>query len=259
MKTINAILAIALRDVTKLFRDRGRILASLIFPFIFVGVLGGGLNANLSTDVGYNFLVFIFTGVLAQNLFQSTAAGIISLIEDRQTDFAQAMFVAPVSRYAIIFGKMLGESLVAIVQLLGVIVMGIILRVPIDFGQLVRLTPMILVVCLFGGAFGTLVMSSLTNQRTANQIFPFLLFPQFFLSGVFSPIKNLPPILLVLSRIAPMTYAVDLIRGIYYWGKPEFSKVVLFSPATNLAIITVLSVIMMVMGTILFVRNERNR
>jgi len=91
MKTLNAILTIAMRDLTKLLRDRTRIFASLIFPGIFIGVLGTSLQANLGSNLGYNFLEFVFIGVLAQTLFQSTAGGIISLVEDRQNNFAQEM------------------------------------------------------------------------------------------------------------------------------------------------------------------------
>lgn len=87
MKILNALLVIAIRDLTKLLRDKGRIMASLIFPLVFVGVLGNSLNSNLSSDVGYSFLTFVYIGVIGQNLFQSTASGIISLIEDRENDF----------------------------------------------------------------------------------------------------------------------------------------------------------------------------
>ncbi len=48
---------------------------------------------------------------------------------------------------------------------------------------------------MFGGAFGLLVLSNLGSQRAANQIFPFVMLPQFFLAGVFNPINNLPPLL----------------------------------------------------------------
>jgi ABC-2 type transport system permease protein len=259
MTPLNAVLAIAFRDLTKLFRDRTRLIASLIFPFVFVGILGTSLSSNLSADVGYNFLVFVFTGVIGQNLFQSTASGIISLIEDRQNDFSQELFVAPVSRYLIILGKILGESFVAIVQLVGIFVLAIVLQIPFGFDSFIRLLPIILVVCLFGGAFGTLVMSGLSDQRQVNQIFPFIIFPQFFLSGVFSPIKNLPSLLAFLSRISPMTYAVDLVRSIYYSGRPEYTKVVLHSPLVNLTVISVMFLAMLLVGTTLFVRNERNR
>lgn len=259
MKTVNTLLVIALRDLTKLLRDKGRIIVSLVFPLVFVGVLGNSLNSNLSSDVGYSFLTFVYIGVIGQNLFQSTASGIISLIEDRENDFSQSMFIAPVSRYVIIFGKIIGESMVATVQLLGIALMGFIFQIPFTFSQFLGVLSVVPLVTLLGGSFGVLVMSNLSNQKQANQIFPFLIFPQFFLSGVFSPIKNLPGYLLVLSRISPMTYAVDLIRSIYYTGSSIYDKVVINSLATNLTVVVSMTVIMMVAGTLIFVKNERNR
>lgn len=258
-KIVNAVATIAMRDLTKLLRDRMRMIMSLIFPLVFVGVLGNSLNSNLSADVGYSFLTFVYIGVIGQNLFQSTAAGIISLIEDRQTDFAQEMFIAPVNRYVIVLGKIVGESLVAIVQLLGVLLMGLVFQIPFTGMQFLRLLAVVPIACLLGGAFGTLVMANLSDQKQANQIFPFVIFPQFFLAGVFSPILNLPPVLWVLSRLAPMTWTVDLVRSAYYYGDPVYSKVVLHSPWLNLAVIGGMFTVMMVVGTRMFVRNERNR
>ena len=259
MREINAITTIALRDVTKLARDKTRIIASLIFPVIFIGVLGTSLQQNLGGNLGYNFLTFIFIGVLAQTLFQSTASGIISLVEDRQNDFAQEMFIAPISRYSILLGKILGETLVSLVQVIGVLVFAFIIKIPLNIGSLLSLLPFIFVVSLFGGAFGVFVMSFMNNQRAANQIFPFVLFPQFFLAGVFNPIKNLPFAILIASRISPMTYAVDLLRSVYYFGKPEYSKTVLFSPIIDLSVCLFVGLIFLVAGTIIFVKKERDR
>lgn len=259
LRNVNGILTIAYRDLTKFLRDRQRLIATFIFPLIFIGVLGGSLDANLSREVGYSFLVFVFTGVLAQTLFQSTASGIISLIEDRENDFSQEIFVSPISRYAIIIGKILGESLVAFAQFSAIIVFGFLIGIPMTFTTFLLLIPAGLVCCMFGGAFGVLVLANLGSQRSANQIFPFLIFPQFFLSGVFSPIVDLPWYLFILSRLAPMTYAVDLMRGVYYWGAPAYSKVVLESPFVNLLIIGVVFSVFLVSGTYFFVRNERNR
>lgn len=259
MHNLNAIITIAFRDVSKLFRDRPRILASLIFPVIFIGVLGTSLQSNLGVNLGYNFLVFIFIGVLAQTLFQSTASGIISLVEDRQNDFAQEMFIAPISRYSILLGKILGETLISMVQIIGVLVFGFIIGIPLDVPALIRLFPFVLAVSFFGGAFGVMVMSSLSNQRSANQIFPFILFPQFFLAGVFNPITNLPLPILIASRLSPMTYAVDLLRSVYYLGTPEYAKTVLFNPLLNLAVVLGAGTVFLIVGTFLFVRNERNR
>jgi len=259
MREVNAIATIAYRDFTRLLRDRARIISTFIFPVIFIGVLGGSLQSNLSDEAGYNFLTFIFAGVLGQTLFQSTASGIISLIEDRENDFSQEIFVSPISRYSIIFGKILGESLVALTQLVGIIIFGLIIGVTMTVAQVITLIPFFLIVCLLGGAFGIFVLSNLSSQRSANQIFPFVMFPQFFLAGVFSPIKELPLPLMILSRISPMTYAVDLLRSVYYADSPVYDKVVLFNTPINLAVIGAMFTVFMIGGTYLFMRNERNR
>lgn len=259
MNQLSAVFTIASRDLIKFLRDRQRILFTFLFPIIFIGVLGGSLQANLGSQLGYNFLTFVFVGVLGQTLFQSTASGLISLVEDRENDFSQEIFVSPISRYTIIIGKILGESLVAISQVIGILAFGIIARVPISYLGLLKLIPVMLAACFLGGGFGLLVLANLSSQRSANQIFPFVIFPQFFLAGVFSPIKHLPPYLFVLSRIAPMTYAVDLMRGFYYQGSDEYSKVVLHDPLYNLIIISVFFLAFVIIGTYLFVRNERNR
>lgn len=259
MNEITAVLAIASRDVFKFLRDRGRIIATFIFPIVFIGILGGSLQSNLGRDVGYNFLTFTFIGVIGQTLFQSTASGIISLIEDRENDFSQEIFVSPISRYSIILGKILGESIVAFLQVLGILVFGFLIGIHMSFAELTRLIPASIIVCLFGGAFGVLVLSNLSSQRLANQIFPFIIFPQFFLAGVFNPIKNLPVYLWVFSRIAPMTYAVDFVRGIFYVGKPEYAKIVLFNPLIDLAVMAGMFLVFITIGTYLFVKNEKNK
>lgn len=259
MYQINAIFAIAARDFIKLFRDRIRIIFSFVFPVIFLGIFGGSLQANLGSALGYNLLTFTFIGVFGQVLFQSTASGIISLISDRETDFSQEIFVSPISRYSIIAGKILGESLVAYVQAIGLLVFALIIRVPLNFTQLLLIIPLGFIACLLGGAFGTLVLANLKDQRSANQIFPFVIFPQFFLAGVFNPIQHLPLPLFILSRIAPLTYIVDFLRGIYYWGTPEYSKIVLYHPLIDLAVIATMFVVMLFVGTFVFVRNEQNR
>jgi len=241
----------------KFLRDRSRIIATFIFPVLFIGALGGSLQANL--EVGYNFMTFVFTGVIGQTLFQSAASGVISLIEDRKNDFSAELFVSPISRYSIIIGKIIGESLVALLQAVGIIIFGFIIGVPISLVFILKMLPVGLFICFLGGAFGILVLSNLNTERAANQIFPFIMFPQFFLAGVFNPIQKLPFILDILSHISPMRYAVDMIRGAYYSGMPEAQLTVINSQTTNIFIITVMIVAFLVIGTYFFVKNERNK
>lgn len=250
--------AIAQRDLMKLLRDRPRLITTLLFPLLFIGVLGGSLQTNLGRTAGLNFLSLTFTGVLAQTLFQSASQGLISLINDRENDFSQEMFIAPISRYTIVFGKILGESLVAMPQGLTILLFGALFLRP-DAGQLVVLVVTSVLVSLFGGAFGVLVLANFTSQQTANQVFTFVMLPQYFLAGVFYPIKTMPPILNLLSDVSPMRYAVDLVRGLFYAGRPEYARIVLEPPLVDLAVMAALFSAFLVAGTALFVRGERFR
>ncbi|MEI7926774.1 MAG: ABC transporter permease [Chloroflexota bacterium] len=256
---MNAILTIAQRDLNKLLRDPVRLLSTFIFPFIFMAALGTTMQASLGSRAGFDFIAFVFTGVYGQTLFQSAAMGLISLIEDRQNDFSQEIFVAPISRFSIVLGKIVGETLVALPQGLAILAFAFVLRVPLGLPQLGAMLAAGLVICLLGAAFGLLVLSNLSSQRAAQQVFPFILLPQFFLAGVFTPLQGLPWYLDILSRLSPMRYAVDLARNAFYIGNADAPLVVLESAAMNLAITGALFAVCFTVGTVLFVRAERNR
>jgi ABC-2 type transport system permease protein len=259
MSEMNAIAAIAARDILKFFRDRQRLIGAFIFPFLIMFLMGGTLQLNLGQAAGFNFIGFTFTGVLGMTVFQSSSQGLASLLEDRQNDFAQEMFVSPVSRYSIVFGKILGESFVALTQAVPLVLFALLLRVSLTPDQILLMIPVAILGCLVGGSFGLMGMAIINDPRNASQILGFLLLPQFFLAGVFNPITVLPWYLEFLSRISPMRYVVDLFRGVAYAGRPEYHKIVLFDPLTNLIVMAVMFGVFIVVGTTLFVRRETNR
>lgn len=258
MHQINAIFAIAQRDFMKLLRDPARLVSSLIFPLIFITILGGSLQAGFG-DANFNLMTFVFTGVLAQTLFQSSASGVISVIADREEDFSQEIFITPIARPTIILGKLVGETLVALPQGIALVILAFVMNVGMTLSRAVALLPVALIACMLGASFGVIVLSNLRNQRSANQVFPFLLLPQFFLAGVFSPINDLPPALNFFSSLAPMRYAVDLTRAAYYRDGAEYERVVLLDPLTNVMIMAGMFAVFLAIGTALFVRRERNR
>ncbi|HEX2698057.1 MAG TPA: ABC transporter permease [Anaerolineales bacterium] len=259
MREAYAVITLAYRDLMKLLRDPARFIASLTFPLFFIIILGGSLQSGFGENSNFDYIAFVFTGVLAQTLFQSAALGVISLIDDRENDFSQEIFVSPISRYSIILGKIIGETLVALVQGFGVLVFGFLAGVRFSFPQLLGLAWTGVVVCLFGAAFGVIVLSNLNNRRTADQIFPYIMLPQFFLAGVFNPIQRLPWYLDFLSRISPMRYAVDLTRDLFYLGRADYPSATLQSTAYNMALMTAGFLIFLFIGTFLFVRREQNR
>ena len=260
IRETNAIVTIAYRDMLKFVRDPSRLISTLILPVFLLGLFGEGLQAAFGANLGYNYLTFVFLGVLAQTLFQSASLGIVSLIEDRENDFAQEIFISPISRYSLVFGKILGESLVALTQGVVIVAFGAILGVPIEWAVLPALLVVALFTCLLGGSFGLILLATMGSQRAANQFLPFLIVPQLILAGVFNPLKGLPIYLELASIISPLRYAVDLTRAVYYQGQPgAYSRVVVASPLLNLLLMAAMFAIFLVVGTILFVRSERNK
>jgi ABC-2 type transport system permease protein len=259
MTDLNAILAISYRDLLKLLRDPARIVSTFIFPLLFIGILGGTFQANLGKSAGFNYMAFIFTGVFAQTLFQSAAQGVVSLIEDRENDFSQEIFVSPISRYTIVLGKILGESLVALPQGMAALIFVVLVGYRPSLEQIVALIGVAAAVCLFGGVFGLVVLGFVSSRRAAQQIFGFLILPQYFLAGVFNPVQGLPSWLDAIARLAPMRYAVDLARNVFYAGHPEASDTVLNPLVVDLVVIAAFIAVFLPIGTFLFVRAERNR
>ena len=138
-------------------------------------------------------------------------------------------------------------------------VVGLLIGVPLSPIILVVLVPVSLAIAIYGGAFGLLILSNISSQRTANQIFPFVLLPQFFLAGVFNPIHDLPLPLAILSALSPLRYAVELMRNVMYGLQPGVPAPDMTPAPVNAAVVAVSFVAFLVAGTVLFVRAERNR
>jgi ABC-2 type transport system permease protein len=256
---LSGLAAIAQRDVTKLARDPLRLAVSLAFPVMLIAGLGYVLQPTVGKATGLSELDTAFTGVLAATMFQSAAAGMISVVEDRENDFARELFVAPVPRLTLVSGKVLGETLVALVQGAFVVVFAVAFGVSAGTGQLAVLIGPALACGLLGASFGLATLAALPNQRSAVQIFQFLIIPQYVLGGVLVPAHGLPAALEVLAWLMPLTSGVDLTRAVFYQGKPGYHTAVSLDPAWALAVMAGMFAVFIVTGALVFNYRERHR
>jgi ABC-2 type transport system permease protein len=254
-----AMLAIAQRDVIKLVRDRPRLAVNLAFPILLIAGLGSVLQYTVGQVTGLDAVTLAFSGVLAATLFQSAAAGMISIVEDRETDFARELFVAPVSRLSLIGGKILGETLVALVQGGCVVLFAVVSGVRLAPGQVGRMLLPCLACCVLGSAFGLATVAALPNQRSAMQVFQFLIIPQYVLGGVVVPLHGLPPYLDALTDAMPLRYAVELNRAAFYAGTPGYRQVISGGPLLDVVMIGGLVAVLLTLGVVVFDYRERTR
>jgi ABC-2 type transport system permease protein len=256
---LSGLAIIAQRDVIKLLRDRPRLAVNLAFPILLIGGLGSILQPTVGRVTGLNAVTLAFTGVLAASLFQSAAAGMISIVEDRENDFSRELFVTPVTRLTLVAGKVAGETLVAFCQGIFITLAAVAFGVRMSPGQLAALLAPALACCLLGGAFGLATIAALPNQRSAMQIFQFLIIPQYVLGGVLVPLHGQSAFIGVVGWFMPLRYAVELSRAAFYAGTPGYAQVVTAGPVLDVVAIVALTAIFMTAGALVFDYRERSR
>ncbi len=96
-------------------------------------------------------------------------------------------------------------------------------------------------------ALGTTIGSRLQNMQGFQLIMNFLVMPIFFLSGALYPLGNLPVGLKVATRIDPLTYGIDGLRG-------AFVGVSHFSAATDAAVLASVGAVFLALGAHAFSR-----
>jgi len=211
---VSAIYGLWLRQVKLYLRSRPQILASLAQPMLYLLVLGFGLGPVFQSSGQGSYLQFIAPGVVAMGiLFTSVFSG-IGLLWDRQFGFLKETLVAPVPRLYIMVGRTLGGATIAMIQgalvLTACLIAGFrphgLLALPL------ALVFMMLTAIVFA-ALGTVIGSSLKDMQGFQLIMNFLVMPIFFLSGALFPLNALPAALMVATRIDPLSYGVDGLRG----------------------------------------------
>jgi ABC-2 type transport system permease protein len=201
------------REMMRFVQDRARIVAMLLQPLLFLFVMGTGLGSVISTSDAVDFRTFLFPGVLAMSvLFMAVFAG-ISLVWDREFGFLREMLVAPISKAAIIVGKVAGGATTATLQACIVLILGVFVGVEYSVGLV-----LILLISLFLGAsmltaLGVVLSARIKTIQAAMPMTQMLIMPMMFLSGALFPLANLPTWLSVLTKLNPLTYAVQPMRA----------------------------------------------
>jgi ABC-2 type transport system permease protein len=258
-REVNATFAIAWREILRAVKSPASIGFTVLFPVIFMGIMGGSISQNLGAALPYSYLPFMLIGMIANTMYQGTITGVTNLVEERENDFTAELFVAPISRYAVLLGKIIGSGVASLISLVGIIAMIFVMQIPIDFGDLLRVLALAPILALAGGALGVFFIGFVQDPKVAGLGVALLVFPQMFLAGALIPISNSSGILGLLAKLMPMTYSIDLARNIFYAGKPEYAAVVLHPAWLDLGVTAALFLAFTVIGTYMFVRAERNR
>jgi ABC-2 type transport system permease protein len=258
-REISTIWAIICREVSVALKFPSTLAMSLIMPIVMMGMIGGNLTQNMAGGLGFDFGLFMLVGMMINMLFTATSQGVATLVDDNEANFSEEMLIAPVSRLAIVCGKILGSSVSALVSMIGTLIVGAFMGIMLTLSQFAALLALSPLICLSAGALMMVPIGLIKNRKAANMVSMIITMPQMFLSGSIIPIANSTGILKAISRIMPMTYSLDLARAVVYKGMPEYGAVVMFNPAISIVATVAITVLCLAVGTFFYARSEKNR
>jgi ABC-2 type transport system permease protein len=246
MGELEGFYALWYREIKVFTREKSRIVSSLFTPLLWIVVFGGGLGSAVSL-AGVNYQVFIFPGIIAMTILFSSVFFGLYIVWDKKIDFFKEVLVAPLSRTTIFAGKMVGGTVDALLQGCAMLVLGLVLG--INYTILGVLFSFVFMFVLASAlvSLGLIIGSNMESVEGFQLIISFLVFPMFFFSGALFPLKNLPPYLLIVTMLDPVTYAVDGLRGLLL-GSSQLPI------ALNLGVLAAFAAVMIGIGTWSFKR-----
>ncbi len=209
MRAIKAILA---RNLTNFMRDRTRlfftIFMSVFFLFIFSFVMK---SAAAGLDQPMNYLI---SGVIIMTVFQAAMNNSMGTLEDISSGFMKEILVSPISRWQISIGQILSSSIIAVLQGVIVIIMGLFLGLSLDALSLLEMLGVMVLVGVTFGSIGLFLATLAKNSATFQIIIAVAVMPLTFLSGAYIPTTVMPQFLRPVIYINPLTYTTAIFRYI---------------------------------------------
>ncbi len=226
-----AVRTLCWREILRFFRQRNRVIGAVGQPVLFWILFSVGLQRSFSLSAagqsGQSFGEYYFPGTLALILLFTAIFATISIIEDRREGFLQSVLVAPVPRWSMVLGKVLGGTLIAMMQGLLFLVLALTIKVEAGWLQLAALVLLMFVVSLALTSLGFVIAWRMDSTQGFHAIMSVLLMPMWLLSGAFFPIpaageSQWPAMTLHWTmRINPMTYCVGGMRGLLFGELPD--------------------------------------
>lgn len=209
--------AMCLVEWQKLRRDRLELAIRAVQPMLWLGIFGAtfGRLREIPTG-GVRYLDFILPGVLTQSaLFIAILYG-IHMIWDRDAGVLAKLMVTPTPRVALIAGKAFAAGVRGLSNGAVVLLIAVALGISVIWNPL-RLLAVAGVILLGSAAFCCLSILLAGLVRTRERMMGLgqvIMVPMFFASNALYPVAMMPPWLQVVSRFNPLTYQVDLLRGL---------------------------------------------
>ncbi|MGC9668099.1 ABC transporter permease [Planosporangium sp. 12N6] len=209
--------ALCLVELQKLRHDRTELVTRAIQPALWLLIFGETFTRIRAIPTGHvPYLDYLAPGILAQSaLFIAIFYG-IQIIWERDAGVLTKLLVTPTPRAALITGKAFAAGVRALAQALIILVLAAALGVGLSANPLHLLG--VFVTVLLGAAFFSCLSMTIAGLVLSRErlmgIGQAITMPLFFGSNALYPVDVMPGWLRALSRVNPLSYEVDALRGL---------------------------------------------
>jgi ABC-2 type transport system permease protein len=214
VRTLETIYALCMRELLRFSRERSSLYATLARPVLWLIVLGSGMHNAFREQTGVPYSAYLLPGIVSMTILFGGLFSGVSTVWDREFGFLKEVLVAPVSRFAIVGGKVLAGSLTTGLQALLTLLFAPLVGVSIRFGSLLEVLGIVLVTSAAVVALALCIAARLRTFEGFSNLANLVALPLFFLSGSMYPVDDAPAWLAPLILLNPITYTVDALRQV---------------------------------------------
>ena len=207
------------REWIRFFRQPSRLIGVLATPLVIWIFIGAGMGSSFqpgSAGDDSNYLNYFFPGIVTLIVLFTAIFSTMSIIQDRNEGFLQGVLVAPVPRYCLVLGKVLGGTVLGTLQ--GVIFCAIapLIGIPLGFGQFFAILFVLAIVAFGLTSLGFIIAWRLDSVQGFHAVMNLLLMPMWMLSGAFFPPDGAPTWMRAIMYANPLTYGLAAFRRILH-------------------------------------------
>lgn len=163
-----------------------------------------------------NFMIPGLLGVIMQII--TTFLSAIAIVKEKEKGTLEQLMVTPIGQGGLVIGKLIPYAIIGILQFcLVTFVMVYLFKVPIAGSFLLLL--LLSIIFLFTSlSLGLLISTAAENHAQATQLLQIVIIPSILLSGFIFPRENMPVLMYMIGYLIPLTYFLEIIRGIILRG-----------------------------------------
>lgn len=216
---------IARRETLRFVNQRGRFLAALVRPLVWLFIFAAGFRAvlGLSITPPYQtyvlYEVYVTPGLCAMIQLFNGMQSSLTMVYDRETGAMRTLLVSPFPRWFLLGSKLVAGVIVSIIQVYAFLLIAWVWGIHPPVWGLVAVLPALVLSGLMLGAMGLFLSSAIRQLENFAGVMNFVIFPMFFASSALYPLwrmRESSVLLYDICRLNPFTHAVELIRFALY-------------------------------------------